>query len=990
MTDLTWDTQGRLSSYSENGETFTYGFEYGGVAAQTSKTDAGGNRWIFTVDSDGLITQRQPPSVAGAAPSYATYNSDGTIQLATDETGVKTYYTYAGQGRVASVTKDYQGSTSVRFDYAYDTNFPEKVISILPKNSSTNANDPNWQGWTYDYYQAGDPAPGALHHVYRLRNDGVTADLMATYAYDAHGRVTSTTDAAGSVTDYMYGASGNLPTVTAPSNNDAGVRPVTTYGYDVVGRVTSVTDPLGKSTTYAYDALDRVTSVTLPKPSAGSPLNFTTTYTYDTFESSSSLTFTDVTDPNGRVTRQGYDQFGRLRRSVDTLGNATSYAYTRDLLASITDANGYTTSYEYDALKRLSATVFPDNARESYAYRADGLLQSKTDRKSQAISYGYDAMKRLRQKTYPNGATIQYTYQGQMLTQVVDSLNSPSETHTFGYDPQLRMTSNTQGPRGTLTYTYGANDAVGTMTVSGGPTTTYAYYPDGSLNTIQWTPVAGLFKYAYRLNGQYDTITMPNGQTRSYAYDDQGRLTQLTNTHPTAGTLAAYGYGYDVNNLAGGAMTMLGQRTSMTATVPSQNFNAAVTRYGYDNAYQLTQAEYPSGPIFNGEVHNWTYDAIGNRLTSAVNGAVNGAVTNYTYQKLDTNPNNWQRLTSAGATSFAYDPNGNTQTMGSNTFGYDYENRQTSVSGGAAATYRYDYQGRRTSKTTPAMTSYLYDGLNLSRDSGSASSDYLFGPGIDEPLAMSSATGVSYTAVDALGSVNQVNDALGISQNVYVHDVWGVRRAVSETLPQPFRYTGRETAEVSGQLFYRARYYQTDLGRFVAEDPARARTPDLDRNGYAYAANAPVFYGDPLGLFTVQGCCDVPPFDGVSKGLADACWRMRRNSKCQAILKQTNVFGQNLAQCMEKNCAFGSGIPINCSAKNKEDCGESFYFGGGSIVLYPGNKNCPKGKGQGYGPTIFHESLHHCGFGPENEPYKNGPYSKLFATIMQICTGSSN
>lgn len=66
---------------------------------------------------------------------------------------------------------------------------------------------------------------------------------MATYVYDTRGRVTSTADAAGSVTDYVYDAAGNVQSVTSPSNNDAGIRPVITYAYDGLGRVTSVTDP---------------------------------------------------------------------------------------------------------------------------------------------------------------------------------------------------------------------------------------------------------------------------------------------------------------------------------------------------------------------------------------------------------------------------------------------------------------------------------------------------------------------------------------------------------------------------------------------------------------------------------------------------------------------------------------------------------------------------------------------------------------------------
>jgi hypothetical protein len=62
---------------------------------------------------------------------------------------------------------------------------------------------------------------------------------------------------------------------------------------------------------------------------------------------------------------------------------------------------------------------------------------------------------------------------------------------------------------------------------------------------------------------------------------------------------------------------MLGQRTSLTADVPSQGLAGALTKYYYDAGYRLTGADYPSAVPFNGEMDRWTYDPIGNRLTAA-------------------------------------------------------------------------------------------------------------------------------------------------------------------------------------------------------------------------------------------------------------------------------------------------------------------------------------------------------------------------------------
>jgi uncharacterized protein RhaS with RHS repeats len=47
-------------------------------------------------------------------------------------------------------------------------------------------------------------------------------------------------------------------------------------------------------------------------------------------------------------------------------------------------------------------------------------------------------------------------------------------------------------------------------------------------------------------------------------------------------------------------------------------------------------------------------------------------------------------------------------------------------------------------------------------------------------------------------------------------------------------------------VYYRARYYDVQIGRFVIEDPTRHRSGQL--NYYSYVADNPVNYRDPRGL----------------------------------------------------------------------------------------------------------------------------------------------
>lgn len=66
-------------------------------------------------------------------------------------------------------------------------------------------------------------------------------------------------------------------------------------------------------------------------------------------------------------------------------------------------------------------------------------------------------------------------------------------------------------------------------------------------------------------------------------------------------------------------------------------------------------------------------------------------------------------------------------------------------------------------------------------------------------------------------------------------------------MANPFQYTGREFAELvswGGLYYFRARYYDPSVGRFLTKDPAGLIDgPNL----YAYVGNNPVSQTDPSG-----------------------------------------------------------------------------------------------------------------------------------------------
>ena len=63
-------------------------------------------------------------------------------------------------------------------------------------------------------------------------------------------------------------------------------------------------------------------------------------------------------------------------------------------------------------------------------------------------------------------------------------------------------------------------------------------------------------------------------------------------------------------------------------------------------------------------------------------------------------------------------------------------------------------------------------------------------------------------------------------------------------------YTGRELDRETGLYYYRARYYDPEIGRFVSEDPLRFAA---GVNFYAYVENNPVNFNDPSGECPLGG-----------------------------------------------------------------------------------------------------------------------------------------
>jgi RHS repeat-associated protein len=123
---------------------------------------------------------------------------------------------------------------------------------------------------------------------------------------------------------------------------------------------------------------------------------------------------------------------------------------------------------------------------------------------------------------------------------------------------------------------------------------------------------------------------------------------------------------------------------------------------------------------------------------------------------------------------------------------------------------------------------------------------YIYGPGGMLLEQVSTDEQPYYYMTDRLGSVRALTSA-GSSPavvNTYKYDAYGQPLTTSETVANPFRYTGEYLDEESGFIYLRARYYDPESQQFLTVDPALAWTEEA----YAYVGGSPTNATDPSGL----------------------------------------------------------------------------------------------------------------------------------------------
>ena len=318
--------------------------------------------------------------------------------------------------------------------------------------------------------------------------------------------------------------------------------------------------------------------------------------------------------------------------------------------------------------------------------------------------------------------------------------------------------------------------------------------------------------------------------------------------------------------------------------------NATSEQHTFDAAYNITKIQTANqtlnytqdktGLITSKNSTTYTYDNIG-RLTQA------GSET-FTYDKAGNNLNDNasynplnNRFESSDIYTLAYDAMGNLKTkynkLTKETTTYTFnarnqligytkqdENNQTVKT----LEFAYDALGRRVSKTEDGVTQkYLYDGDNIIAildEQNQVIATLTHDESIDTPLSITNQNGTFYYHRDYQGSIVALTDENGNIVESFAYDNhYGAIISHTKTVEtdNPYGYTGREV-DADDLYYYRARYYDPTLQRFIGEDPIGFASGDFNR--YRYVLNSPVGLVDPWGtdaIEIIQDIWDVGPFD---------------------------------------------------------------------------------------------------------------------------------
>jgi len=854
-----YDQQGRLIQETHPDQTQNV-YEYGGpFGTLTRQVDRNGDVTLYQRDErgnpTGIVAHAGTPwerttwqafddrgllvrhtsigdSNTASVSLEFEYDSVGNMTACTDAEGFVTHYTYDGYGHLTSVSNADGGVWNWQYDQ---------------RGRCTAVTDPRNSTEEYEYDSAG--------HMSRLRH--LTGE-ETTYEYDDRGRLSRINAPHGRWQEMHYDGPGGRRVETRHSDgsvfwetfseegdllgleNEQGMK--SEAEHDEYGRLASLHASAEESVQIHYDAAGLPLTMVYPDyeqhmgwDAKGTLTNIQLRGAIESgrsFKYDSAGRLIAVQKPDGNVLRYSWDVRGRLTSLVDEGGGTNRFAYDgRDNLIRWTDPLGHGVRYEYDARDCMTARIREDGTTNRYAYDACGRKIRHWRPNGSLTIWDYDHMGCITNRASyrsefdevpEQSVRLEQDSQGRLLV-CDDGMTSMA----WSYDESnLVATCQVDFGSFTATYSQGFDDA-GRLVFFAGPdglTNRYEYGADEQLSQIN-VPGEGLLSLDRAPGGLQVQIRYPGGiRNDRHAHSVLGIVTNLY-ADPGGHSILAETIERDVQ---GGPV--------------AKSLDGRHWTYQYDAQRRVNGVE-----CAGGETRVIAYDLAGNRIEDS------------------TTPGTWEydemnRLRSSPWGSYQYDQAGNmTQSVcGAQIRRYEYNatGRLTAIRDGqdqVLARYAYDPFGRRIRKEVNGETTwYLYAAQGLIAeldDTGNVLRSYAYYPSAAwsaNPLYLRQDGQVYYYLNDALGRPIKLARGDGAIVWAAEYDVFGAAEvSQAAQIDNPLRGSGQYGDAESGLHYNFMRYYDSQTGRYLSEDPLdEAAGPNL----YVFADNNPLQFMDASGM----------------------------------------------------------------------------------------------------------------------------------------------
>lgn len=818
-----------------------------------SKTDWVGNVTTYERDARGLVTSMTEAAGAGAQRS-TTYTYDSVYRLpeTITETGKVTTYQYDAEGRTVSesIADTNTGETRTT-TYTYHPNtadsFGNTVLGRLASIDEPRTDVNDITAFEYDAQLNLTKITNALGHETEMLQ------------FDASGRPTLIEDSNGVRTRMIYDPEGRLLRVVQGTNT--AIKAVTRHVYDDKGQLIRTIAPNGTFLSYAYDDAGRLIKII----NSDSKIQ----YTLDKTGNRIKEVYKDNTGVVRYRYKQEFDELSRVIKSIDDNGDDTRFAYdVNSNLTKIIDGNASKTKFVYDALDRQTRTVDALGGRTVQTFNELDQLTRVKDPRNNATQYVYNAFGDVIREISPDTGKTYNTVNA--VGNIVQRKDARGVISRYSYDALNRLTKivypSAPSLRVELVYDSGSGCGYSTGRLceikDASGTTQYSYDALGRLTQVIETRGTLRFttSYAYDLSGNVTGITLPSGRTIMYGLDGNGQINSVNADIGSANISLAdtiaylpfggiegltYGNGIGLTNTYNTAYQLTARHIGSLIN-DNYSYDAvgnitvkSTASYGYDPLYRLLSENSDVG------LFDYSYDAIGNRLTEGEN----GSSSSYIY------PFDSSRLSAINATPISYDAAGNIITDVQRSYTIDAAGRvqDVSISGAVAGSYSYNANNQRTGKTVNGSTTHYVYGLGgqLSGEydsSGNLIREYVYLNG--EPLAQIDAgKNITYLHTDHLGTPRIATDSNADQVWSWQSDAFGNGIPDGSTTIN-LRFAGQYYDAESSLHYNWNRYYDPRTGRYITSDPIGLAG---GLNTYGYVDANPVMFTDPKGMIKWKG-----------------------------------------------------------------------------------------------------------------------------------------